>query len=142
MRQTINAVPKKEHGIVVLLDSLEGNAKAEKAIADIKAEERNNDDGVKVITEKLDQIFLEESADEAYKVYWNFINCNKSNETTISEYILEFEHLYKKMIEYGMKLPDPVLTFKLLDGANISNDERKIALTFCVDLKYKTMNLH
>ena len=69
MRQTINAVPKKEHGIVVLLDSLEGNAKAEKAIADIKAEERNNDDGVKVIIEKLDQVFLEESADEAYKVY-------------------------------------------------------------------------
>ena len=34
-----------------------------------------------------------------------------------------------------MKLPDPVLTFKLLDGANIWKDERKPALTFCVDLK-------
>ena len=36
-------------------------------------------------------------------------------------------------------LPDPVLTFKLLDGANITNDERKLALTFCVDSKYEKM---
>ena len=39
---------------------IKGNAKAEKAVADIKAEEINNDDGV-----KLDQIFLEQSVDEA-----------------------------------------------------------------------------
>ena len=38
-----------------------------------------------------------------------------------------------------MKLPDPVLTFKLLDGTNISNDERKLGLKFCVDLKYEKM---
>ena len=105
---------------VVLLDSLEGTAKAEKELADIKAEERNNNNNdVKIITDELDQIFLEESADECYRVYSNFINYKKSKEITISEYVLEFEHLYKNLIEYGMKLPDPVLTFKLLDGANI-----------------------
>ena len=131
--QIITSFPKKEQGIVVLLDSLEGNAKAEKTVADMKAEEINNDDSIKVITDKLDQIFLKESADEAYKVYSNFINYNKSNEITKSKYI----HFYKKMIEHGMKLPDPVLTFKLLDGANIFNNERKLALKFCVNLKYK-----
>ena len=40
------------------------------------------------------------------------------------------------MIEHEMILPDPVLTFKLLDGVSITNDKRKLALTFCVDLKY------
>ena len=44
---------------------IKGNAKTEKAVADIKAEEINNDDGVKAITDKLDQIFLEQSVDEA-----------------------------------------------------------------------------
>ena len=92
MWQIITLVPKKEQGIVVLLDSLEGNGKAEKAIADIKAEEVNNGDGIKVIIDKLDQIFLEESVGEAYKVYSSFINYNKSNEITISEILLEFEH--------------------------------------------------
>ena len=47
-----------------MLDSLEGTAKAEKELADIKAEEINNND-VKIITDELDQIFLEESADES-----------------------------------------------------------------------------
>ena len=104
---------------VVLLDSLEGTAKAEKELADIKVEEINNNNDVKIITDELDQIFLEESADESYRVYSNFINYKKSKEITISEYVLDFEHLYKNLIEYRLKLPDPVLTFKLLDGANI-----------------------
>ena len=69
MWQIITSVTKKEQSISILLDLLEGNAKAKKAVADIKAGERNNDDGVKVIKDKLDRILLEESADEAYKVY-------------------------------------------------------------------------
>ena len=84
MWQIITSIPKKEQSIVVLLDSLKGNTKAEKAVADIKAEKINND-GVKAITDKLDQIFFEESDDEAYKVYLNL-------KITISEYILELEH--------------------------------------------------
>ena len=96
MRQIITSVLKKEQGIVVLLDLLEGNGKAEKAIADIRAEEVNNGDGIKVIIDMLDPILLEESVGEAYKVYSNFINYSKSNEITISEILLEFEHLYKK----------------------------------------------
>ena len=133
------SIPKKEQGIIVLLDTWEGNAKAEKAVADIKANELNVENGLKLITDKLDKFFLEETADEAYKVYSYFINYNKIVEMTVSEYVLEFEHLYKRMIEHEMILPDPVLTFKLLDGANITNDKRKLALTFCVDLKYEKM---
>ena len=41
------------------------------------------------------------------------------------------------MIQHDMKLSDPVLTFRLLDGANILKDEKKLVLTFCVDLKYE-----
>ena len=53
--------------------------------------------------------------------------------------ILEYEHLYHKMMEHEMKLPDAVLTFKLLDGANITDDERKLALTVCNDLNFDRM---
>ena len=141
MWELITSVPKKEQGIIVFLDALEGKAKAEKAVADIKANELNVENGLTLITDKLDKFFLEEIADEAYKVYSDFINYIKIVEMTVSEYLLEFEHLYKRMIEHEMILPDPVLTFKLLDGANITSDERKLALTFCVDLKYEKMKL-
>ena len=113
MWELITSVPKKEQGIIVLLETLEGNAKAEKVLADIKANELNVENGLKFITDKLDKIFLEETPDEAYKIYSDFINYNKIVEMPVSEYVLEFEHLYKRMIEHEMILPDPVLTLKL-----------------------------
>ena len=58
---------------------------------------------------------------------------------SMTDYILEFEHLYSKMMEYEMKLPDAVLTFKLLDRAKITDDERKLALTVCSDLNVDRM---
>ena len=40
------------------------------------------------------------------------------------------------MIQHQMKLPNKVLTFKLLDGVNITSEERKLALTLCSDLDF------
>ena len=38
----------------------------------------------------------------------------------MNEFMLESEHFYKKMKEHDMVLPNNVLTFKLLDSANLS----------------------
>ena len=35
--------------------------------------------------------------------------------------------------------PSPVLAFKLLDGSNISDDKRKLALALGKDMKYEEM---
>ena len=45
----VTNVPKKEQAIVVLLEALEGNQKAEKAVSDLTAAQLNVDDGLKVI---------------------------------------------------------------------------------------------
>ena len=55
------------------------------------------------------------------------------------DYLIEVEHLYKRMSDFEMKLPDPVSAFKLLDGSNISDDERKLALALEKDMKYEDM---
>ena len=47
----------------------------------------------------------------------------------MTDYIAEFQHLYHKMINHEMPLPNTVLFFKLLDGVKLSEDERKLALT-------------
>ena len=57
----------------------------------------------------------------------------------INENIIEFKHLNNKMIQHQMKLPNTFLTFKLLDGANIASEERKLALTLCSDLDFDKM---
>ena len=55
--------------------------KLKRLLPDNKPEEVNDydDDGGIVVTDKLDQIFLEESADKVCKVYSSFIDCIKSN---------------------------------------------------------------
>ena len=50
-------VPKKEQVIVVLLEALEGNQKAEKAVSDLIATQLNADDGLNVLIDKLDTAF-------------------------------------------------------------------------------------
>ena len=58
---------------------------------------------------------------------------------SINGYIIEFEHLNNKMIQHQMKLPNRVLTFKLLDGANKTSEEKKLALTLCSDFDVDKM---
>ena len=54
MWQLVTSVPKKEQAIIILLDSIEGNAKAEKAVSDLTANELNNDEGFNILFAKLD----------------------------------------------------------------------------------------
>ena len=64
---------------------------------------------------KLDSIFPSETIEEAYHTYSKFINFSRQESSDMNDYIIEFEYLYKKMRDIEMKLPDPVLAFKLHD---------------------------
>ena len=44
MWQLVTCIEKKEQGIIVLLESLEGNSKAEKAVPDLTAAEVNTEE--------------------------------------------------------------------------------------------------
>ena len=57
----------------------------------------------------------------------------------MNKFILEFEHLCNKMKEHDLVPPNNVLTFKLLDSANLRGDDRKLALTLATDLKFESM---
>ena len=68
-----------------------------------------------------------------------FINFSRAKNVDINEYMLEYEHLYKKMEDLGMKLPDAVLVFKLLDGASLSIDNQKLELALGKEMKFSDM---
>ena len=98
-----------------------------------------NENGLRLLVEKLDKVFESDKIDEAYLVYSRFINFHKSHEMSMTDYIIEFEHLYHKMTNHEMPLPKTVLTFKLLDGAKLNEDERKLALALGNNLEFETM---
>ena len=108
-------------------------------MSDLSAAELNTEDGLDLLLSKLDLVFQSKTIDEAYDIYTKFITFTRSDEMNMNEYILEYEHLNLKMNEHKMKLPDAVFTFKLLDGARITSEERKLALTMSGELNFLKM---
>ena len=117
--------------------SLTGNAREvamEVATADLAKE-----DGMKTLIENLDKVFLRCDKDKAYEAYKNFDTFSKSENMSMSEYIVEFDKRYNQSKKYEITLPEAVLAFRLLDKANLTLSEKQLALTASSDVKYATM---
>ena len=138
MWKLVCGVDKKEQGIIILLQSLNGNKKAEKAVANLTADTLFNN-GLNIILEKLDAVFQSEEVEDAYFTYSKFSSFKRQQNMTIHDYIIEFENLNFKMDNHNMKLPDKVLAFKVLDGASVSENQRQMCLTLANDLTYNSM---
>ena len=67
----------EQQAVIVLLELLEGNAKAEKAVSELTAIDMNNENGMKFLIKKIDKVFESEKIDEAYLVYSRFTNFHK-----------------------------------------------------------------
>ena len=126
----------KDQTIVVLLEDLDENIKAKRAVSELTASNLNEDTGLKLLLDKLHLTFGAENVDDAYSVYPNFNVFVKKQGLSTNDYILEFEHLYYQMAEHDMKFPDTMLAFKLLDGARLNEAPRQLALTLGNNLTF------
>ena len=131
-----NLSGKESASIIIFLESLEGNPK-EKVVSDLTATDLNIDKGVNLLFE----LFQSETIDEAYSAYSACTSFKRTNHMNMSRNVLEYEHLYLKMIEHDMKLLDAILIFKILEGAQVTDDERKLAWTMSSNLNFEGMKL-
>ena len=63
--------------IIVLLQSLLENKKAEKTVSALTTVEHHTDNGMKLLIEKLDNTFQSEVIEDAYSMYQKFNKLNK-----------------------------------------------------------------
>ena len=96
----------------------------------------NAGDGVDILIKQLDAVFKKEAIDEAYSPFESY---KRKPEETVSDYIIEFEHRYSKAKKFEMTLPDSVLAYKLLEGAWLSQKERKLVLTAVNKLEFSAI---
>ena len=139
MWKIVCGIPIQEQGIIVLLQSLVDNKKAEKAVSTLTAHDLNGDSGLDILIKKLDNAFKDEIVEDTYSIYLKFIHSKKHSTMSMDDYILEFENLSHEMSIHNMTLPDTVLAFKILEGAMITDHQRQMALTFASDLSFKSM---
>ena len=63
-------VDKKEQGIIVLLQSLSNNKKAEKAVSNLTSVELYTENGLNLLLEKIDTAFQSEDVEGAYNIFF------------------------------------------------------------------------
>ena len=134
--QLVTDLESKKRALAVTL-SLTG--KAREAALNIKSDELNSEDGMKKLLKTLDKLYLKETIDSTYEEYKSFDTFRKQEDMSMSEYIMEFDRRYERNKRYEMSLPDAVLAFKLMDNANLTKQEKQLALTACSELKYDNM---
>ena len=134
--EIVCSIPPKGQGIIVLLQRIADNKKAEKAVSSLTVHDLNRETELDVLIEKLDNAFntsSDEIVEDIYSIYLKFTNLKKQLSMSMNEYILEFENLNHEMSIHNMALPDTILAFKILEGL-INDNQRQMAFILATDL--------
>ena len=83
-------VDQKEQGIIVLLQSLSNNKKAEKALSNLISVESYTENGLNLSLEKLDAAFQSEDVEDAYNIFLKFSYLKRHCDISMNDYITEF----------------------------------------------------
>ena len=89
--------------------SLTGQART--AILEMDISLLNAEDGMDKLVEKLDTLFLEDKNQSAFICYENFENYHRECNTSINDYLIQFDRHVAKLREFQITLPEPVLAY-------------------------------
>ena len=78
------------------------NKKAEKTVSNLTATELHNDNGLNLLLTKLDSAFQSEDVEDAYNTYLKFSYMKRQIDTSMNDYVIEFENLYHLMQNQNM----------------------------------------
>lgn len=127
---------KKKQGPAVYL-TLAGRAR--ECIRDLTPAEIGSDEGVKKIVEKLDTIFLKDVNTRSYLAFKDFYDYKRPPGIGMTEFLVRFEYLYHKLSVFDIKLPEGVQAFFLLNAANVSEENERLARATCGVMTYANM---
>ena len=91
--------------------------------------------GVENLIAELGKLDLKGSQYSAYEAYEKFEKFCRLKSVNISNYIIGFEHLYSKIKNFDVALPDGILAYKLLNNANISRQCEQLVCATVFELK-------
>ena len=126
----LTSVPQEKQALMVLhfLDSDPSGIK-DKIDEEVTEDDLQSKDGIKKLLNFFEKIYKKDSLADGFDKYISFEKLRRSPNTSIQEFIPEWNTAYRKAVNIGCSLSDKVLAFKLLDAANLSNMERNLVLT-------------
>ena len=115
-------------------------SKAKEAILEMEPAELNKADGMKKLYDKLDGLYKEDANQAALASYETFEKYSRPSEMTIADYLIEFDRMNAQLSVHNIKLPEPVLAYRALKSANLTNDNEKLVKATVTELTLKAMS--
>jgi len=139
MWEVFTDAESKKRGPIVYMQ-LRGKAK--EAVRSLTPDELHVDDGLKLIIDKLDAIFLKVKNTRAFHAFQKFYEYRCESGDTFETFIVRYENLYSKLSSIpDMKLPDGVQAFFLLMAANLPEEMEKLTRATVTKTTYQDMKL-
>lgn len=99
------------------------------------------DDGVDALILKLDSLFKEDEDQMTFNTYDTLECFRRSADMSMTQYMVKFDVLYQRAKAYGNQLTQPVLAYRLLKGANLTQDKEQLARATCTKWDYETLKI-
>ena len=132
---------KKEHQAVKLVMNMSG--KPDEVAIQIDPEKLGSEDGVKVLLEELDKLFEEDKTQSIFAAIDNFNSYRRGQNTSMDEYIREFQQRYKALMQARGKkdalYEDGILAYLLLHQANLDSEQQRLIRATIDNLTYANM---
>ena len=80
-------------------------------VRDLSIADIDRAEGLKSVTDKLDEIYLRQPNTHAYIAFKDFYSYKRDIDVKINDFLMRYEFLYQKFQKFGMTLPDGVQAF-------------------------------
>ena len=120
--------------------SLTLTGRAREAALEMSTDDIGSKEEVKRLLAKLDELYQVDKNQSAFLAYEEFEQFKRPHSMNIKDYINAFDRLNNRLIGHHMKLPEGVLAFRLLKGANLSLDTEKLTRATIKTFTYRDMS--
>ena len=127
----VTNICKTKQGIVIALSLPEDDPFQikEKVFNEITLDDLKKENGLEMFLQFMGAHLGKDEFTDCTQKIDNFENFQRADRQSLREYIELFDSKYKKLEKLQIKLPNEILAFKLLRGANLSDMQKMIVLT-------------
>ena len=129
MWSEITDLEKKKMGIAVALSLPENESVRAQVMESVPLDDLKKEDGLSTLLNFMEKTLGKDDMEDSLAKYEEFKNCTRVADQKISDFILDFEQKYNRILKKGIKLPQEILCFELLSSANISKPEKLLILS-------------
>ena len=95
--------------------------------------------GVNNLIAELDKMYLKDESSKAHETYESFEKFVWPSGMNMSDYFIKFEQLYFKAKSFDMEILEGVLAYRLLNSANLTNEQKQLVKSTVSKIDYQIM---